>query len=58
MKRISAFGFLLFASMLCFAQSAPDSNWKKIYRETATRVNDLIHTKLDLRPDFNKSWLY
>jgi aminopeptidase N len=35
-----------------------DTSWKKHYRETATKINDLIHTKLDVRPDFSKSYLY
>ena len=40
------------------AQSPKDSSWKNIYRETATRINNLNHTRLELRPDFSKSWLY
>ncbi|RYY67768.1 MAG: M1 family peptidase, partial [Chitinophagaceae bacterium] len=35
-----------------------DTSWKKIYRESYTRINDLVHTKLDVRFDFNKSYLY
>lgn len=35
-----------------------DTSWKKQYRETATRINNLVHTKLDVRPDFSKSYLY
>ncbi|ULQ52866.1 M1 family metallopeptidase [Flavihumibacter fluvii] len=30
----------------------------KIYRETSTRINDLVHTKLDARFDFEKAWMY
>ena len=37
---------------------AKDTSWKKQYRETATKINDLVHTKLDVKPDFTKSWLY
>lgn len=58
MKRFIAFSFLIFTFLLSQAQQPADSSWKTLYRETATRVNDLVHTKLDLRPDFNKSWLY
>ena len=29
-----------------------DTSWKKHYRETATKINDLVHTKLDVKPDF------
>jgi aminopeptidase N len=28
------------------------------YRETATRINDLVHTKLDVKFDYAKSYLY
>lgn len=35
-----------------------DTSWKKEYRETATKINNLIHTKLDVKPDFSKSYLY
>ena len=35
-----------------------DTSWKKEYRETATRINNLVHTKLELKPDFSKSYLY
>jgi aminopeptidase N len=30
----------------------------KIYRATPTRINDLIHTKLDVRFDYKKRYLY
>ncbi len=32
--------------------------WKKLYRETPEKVNDLVHTKLDVRFDYQKSYLY
>jgi len=32
--------------------------WKKIYRAEATKINDLVHTKLDVRFDFDKAWMY
>lgn len=35
-----------------------DTSWKKIYRYTSTRINDLIHTKLDVRFDYPKSYMY
>ncbi len=35
-----------------------DTSWKKEYRETATRINDLVHTKLEARFDFAKSYMY
>ncbi len=37
---------------------ARDTSWKKQYRETPTRINNLVHTKLEVTPDFSKSYLY
>ncbi len=34
-----------------------DTSWKQIYRETAPRINDLVHTKLDAKFDYSKSYL-
>src|SRR5689334_12673688 len=34
-----------------------DTSWKKEYRETAARVNDLVHTKLDVKFDYDNSYL-
>ena len=39
-------------------QEKQDTSWKKIYRETPTRVNNLVHTRLEVKFDFDKSWLY
>ena len=35
-----------------------DTSWKKIYRATATKINDLVHTKLDVKFDYSKAWMY
>ena len=35
-----------------------DTSWKKVYRETATKVNDLVHTKLDAKFDFDNANMY
>src|SRR5213592_2458531 len=35
-----------------------DTSWKKIYRESSPRINDLVHTKLDVKFDYDKSYLY
>ncbi len=37
---------------------AKDSSWKNIYRESYTKVNDLVHTKLDVKFDYAKAWMY
>ncbi|MFN5421982.1 MAG: M1 family aminopeptidase [bacterium] len=36
---------------------APDSSWKKIPRYTPQRINNLVHTKLDVRLDYENTWL-
>lgn len=43
-----------------YAQQPDNANdpLLKIYRATATRVNDLSHTKLDVRFDYTKRYLY
>lgn len=43
------------------AQSAggtPEDPAMKIYRASATKINDLVHTKLDVRFDYAKQYLY
>ncbi len=39
-------------------QESKDDSWKKIYRASATKINDLVHTKLNVKFDFEKSYLY
>ncbi len=41
-----------------FKLLAGDDSWKKIYRSTPQKDNDLIHTKLDVKFDYLKSYLY
>ncbi|RFZ81661.1 M1 family peptidase [Mucilaginibacter terrenus] len=42
-----------------FAQApAPESPAYKMYRETTPKINDLVHTKLDVRFDYKKRYLY
>ncbi len=60
MKKIAT-GILLLCSIIAFAQK-PDSlkqeAWKSVYRASATKINDLVHTKLDVSFDYSKSWMY
>lgn len=60
MKKLSFLLLSFTIAAISFAQpgAAPDTSWKKVYRETATRINDLVHTKLEVKPDFSKSYLY
>lgn len=61
MKQI--FFLLAIAASPLMIQAQPgeeptDISWKKIYRESHPKINDLVHTKLDVRFDYSKSWLY
>ena len=60
MKRSLLFLSAILFSVLIYAQPQirRDTSWKKLYRETATRINNLVHTRLEVRPDFSKSHLY
>lgn len=60
MKKLLFSLFWLSSSYILLAQTKPpvDSSWKKIYRETATRINDLVHTKLDAKFDYSKAYMY
>ncbi len=48
-------GIALFAQP---AQESKDESWKKIYRSSSPKINDLIHTKLDVKFDYDKSYMY
>lgn len=41
-----------------FTAFPKNDGWKKIYRATEEKQHDLIHTKLDVKFDFEKSYLY
>lgn len=56
MKRLFILAVFFSLSFGLLAQT--DTTWKKEYRETATRINDLVHTKLEVRFDYGKSYLY
>ena len=61
MKKILFPLVLITSSFLLKAQSEDqpkDTSWKKIYRASATKINDLVHTKLDVKFDYDKSWMY
>ena len=47
-----------FLSNAQFQDEPQDTTWKKIYRSSEPRVNDLVHTKLDVRFDYEKSYMY
>lgn len=53
---------LILASAKSFAQvivtASRNHPWSKIYRATAPKINDLVDTKLDVRFDYDKAYLY
>ena len=60
MKKFVLLSFLFIIALSGFAQTPEkgDTGWKNIYRETYSRVNDLVHTKLQVRFDYNKSYMH
>ena len=59
MKKVLT-GFLLLLSILCYSQR-PDTARSvkfKVYRASATKINDLVNTKLSVSFDFTKAWMY
>jgi aminopeptidase N len=40
------------------AGKGSSDSWQSLYRETPEKVTDLVHTKLAVRPDFSKSYVY
>lgn len=51
---------LLTATLLKAQQESEEKGeaWKKIYRASATKINDLVDTRLDVRFDYDKSYMY
>lgn len=39
-------------------EPSSDTAWKHIYRGTYPRINDLVHTKLEVSFDYDKQWMY
>jgi aminopeptidase N len=35
-----------------------EEGWEKIYRSSATKINDLVHTKLEVKFDYDRAYLY
>ncbi len=38
--------------------TSSDTTWKQLYRSTPEKINNLVHTKLEVRFDYDKSYLY
>ena len=61
MKKIFLCIAVLAAFSKAFAQpieSPEDTTWKKIYRGSYPKTNELVHTKLEVKFDFEKAWMY
>ena len=57
MRKIFLF-LSLFLATLTFAQTAKkDDSWKTQYRSFVTKTNDLVHTKLDAKFDYDNSYM-
>ncbi len=51
-------GFITISQAQDDEPQSADTAWKHQYRATATRFNDIVHTKLDVSFDYNKAWMY
>ncbi|MBS1610426.1 MAG: M1 family metallopeptidase [Bacteroidetes bacterium] len=61
MQKMCVYIAAVLISLQAIAQdenSSTDSLPKSPYQATATKINDLVHTKLDVKFDFSKSYLY
>jgi len=62
MKFIKNITYILFLNVffanIVFAQQKNDDDRLKIYRATVTKINSLVHTKLDVKFDYGKQYLY
>jgi len=60
MKKLMVLTFLLtyFKSWSQTTNDTKEEAWRKIYRASAAKVNDLIHTKLDVKFDYARSRMY
>lgn len=55
MKRLLL--LIAFLPLLAVAQNSGNDDWKKIYRSFPTKINNLVHTRLDAKFDYDKSYL-
>lgn len=60
MKKHTLLFVTIILSGILFAQEKPiaDSSWKKTPRYTQDRINNLVHTKLDVKFDYSQSSLH
>src|SRR6476660_3188713 len=58
MKQLFFIALMLVFNFAASAQELEDTGWRKVYRGSAPQVNDVIHTKADVKFDYDKSYLY
>ncbi|RYE16952.1 MAG: M1 family peptidase, partial [Sphingobacteriaceae bacterium] len=58
LKKLTAFGTACFITAGLYAQTPATNPALKIYRAAPTKINDLVNTKLDVRFDYAKHYLY
>jgi aminopeptidase N len=58
MKKYLSFLLLLICTATIAQNNSEDTSWKHIYRAEATKINDLVDTKLDVKFDYSKSYMY
>ncbi len=58
MKHLALLGLLGLAATGAAQAQAPAARPESPYRASATKINDLVHTKLDVRFDYAKRYLY
>src|SRR2546423_15563894 len=61
MKKFFFSVVVLISPFIMYAQTneaTTDTSWKGVYRATATKINDLVNTRLDVKFDYNKAYLY
>ena len=61
MKKILMLVYIAALPFSMYAQAPEeiaDTAWRKVLRESYPKTNELVHTKLDVRFDYDKSYLY
>ena len=61
MKRFLVLMFTAALPLFTLAQlgkEAKDTSWKTEFRGSNPRINDLVHTKLDVKFDYDKAYMY
>jgi aminopeptidase N len=58
MKKLLLFTLYCGFYVLAFAQPESDSSWKRLYRASSTKINDLVNTKMQAKFDYAKAYMY